>query len=104
MRLERRVLGEAELAAALVELPGWRIEGGKLHRELRFADFAAAWGFMSAAALVSERLDHHPEWFNVYATVRVDLTTHDCGGISPYDLEWARRVERFVGGAAPSVG
>jgi len=87
-----RLLTAPELAAALAELPGWSVVDGKLHRELRFADFSEAWGFMSRVALVAEALNHHPEWCNVWSTVRIDLTTHDVGGLSPYDIEFARRV------------
>jgi 4a-hydroxytetrahydrobiopterin dehydratase len=95
--VERRVLGDDEVRAALGELPGWSLEGGKLHRELSFASFSEAWGFMSRVALVAESLDHHPEWFNVYATVRIDLNTHDVGGISPFDVEFATRVNALLG-------
>ena len=85
-------LGEAELREALDGLPGWSLEGGKLHREFRFADFNEAFGFMTRAALEAERLNHHPEWFNVYARVVVDLTTHDAGGITTLDLDLARHL------------
>ena len=95
--VERRVLNEDEIRMALGDLPGWSLEGGKLHRELRFDDFSAAWGFMCRAALVAEKLDHHPEWFNVYSTVRIDLSTHDVGGVSPFDVEFARRVNALLG-------
>jgi 4a-hydroxytetrahydrobiopterin dehydratase len=94
--VERRVLSEGEIQAALGDLPGWSLEGGKLHRELSFDDFSAAWGFMSRVALVAEQLQHHPEWFNVYSTVRIDLSTHDVGGISPFDVEFAQRVNALV--------
>ena len=95
--VERRVLRDDEVRAALGELAGWSLEEGKLHRELRFASFSEAWGFMSRVALVAESLDHHPEWFNVYATVRIDLSTHDVGGISPFDIEFATRVNALLG-------
>ena len=86
-----------EISARLAELPGWTIEDGKLHREFRFADFGEAFGFMARVALAAQELDHHPEWFNVYATVRVDLTTHDAGGLSPLDFELAARMNAFAG-------
>ena len=95
--VERRVLSEDEIRTSLGELPGWSLEGGKLHRELSFDDFSAAWGFMSRVALVAEQLEHHPEWFNVYSTVRIDLSTHDVGGVSPFDIEFARRVNAIAG-------
>lgn len=90
-------LTTAEIDAALKTLPGWTLSGGKLHREYRFADFVAAFGFMTRAALVAEAMNHHPEWFNVWNQVRIDLTTHDCGGISAKDVELARRMEALAG-------
>lgn len=89
-------LEPSEVEARLAELGGWCVENGKLHREFRFADFNAAFAFMTRAALVAEQLDHHPEWFNVYSTVRVDLTTHDAGGISSLDFELAQRMDEFA--------
>ena len=86
-------LSDAELAEALAGLPGWTLDEGKLHREYRFPDFVAAFGFMASVALVAERMNHHPEWFNVYGTVRVHLTTHDAGGITRRDLELARAMD-----------
>ncbi|WP_439101533.1 4a-hydroxytetrahydrobiopterin dehydratase [Congregibacter sp.] len=68
----------------------WQLnEGGKLEKEFKFDDFNAAWGFMSRVALFAERNDHHPEWFNVYNAVRVELTSHDVGGISGKDIDMA---------------
>ncbi|MDH4016036.1 MAG: 4a-hydroxytetrahydrobiopterin dehydratase [Actinomycetota bacterium] len=93
-------LEPADIEARLASLPGWSIEAEKLHREFRFADFNEAFAFMTRAALVAERMDHHPEWFNVYSTVRVDLTTHDAGGISELDFELATRMNAFAGDAA----
>jgi len=84
------------VARALAELSDWRLVDDKLHREFRFADFTEAFAFMTRAALVAERMNHHPEWFNVYATVRVDLTTHDAGGVTELDLELARHLDRFA--------
>jgi 4a-hydroxytetrahydrobiopterin dehydratase len=89
-------LTEEELQAALASLEGWEIRDGKLHRTFQFADFVAAWGFMSRAALFAERLDHHPEWFNVYRTVKVDLSTHDAGGITALDVEMARKMNALL--------
>ncbi len=89
-------LSEAEVEAALANLPEWSLESGKLHREYRFPGFVEAFGFMASAALVAESMNHHPEWFNVYHTVKIDLTTHDLGGISSADLEMARRFEALA--------
>src|SRR3954471_13431393 len=86
-------LTDTEIAMALSDLPAWKVEGGKLHREYRFTDFIAAFGFMTGAALVAQAMDHHPEWFNVWNTVRVDLSTHDAGGITALDFELARAME-----------
>ena len=90
-------LSEAEIEARLAEVPGWSVVDGKLHRELKLADFNAAFGLMSRVALLAEKLDHHPEWFNVYNQLRIDLTTHDAGGISARDFELAAALNRFAG-------
>ena len=89
-------LSEAELAKALAELPGWRVEDGKLHREWRFADFNAAFGFMTRVALEAERMNHHPEWSNVWNRVVVDLVTHDAGGITELDVGLAKRISELA--------
>ncbi len=93
---ERRVLPPEDVHQALQTLGGWSLLNGKLHREFSFRDFSEAFGFMARAALLAERLNHHPEWFNVYSRVVIDLTTHDVGGISPKDVEFARAVNAFV--------
>ena len=94
-------LSDDDLARALDELnagaPGWSLANGKLHRTFEFRDFVEAFAFMTRAALVAERMNHHPEWFNVYRTVRVDLTTHDAGGITGLDLELARAMNAAAG-------
>jgi 4a-hydroxytetrahydrobiopterin dehydratase len=87
-------LSEAEIEAALERLPGWTIHDQKLHREFKFPDFAHAFGFMAVAALQIEKLNHHPEWLNVYNRVIVDLTTHDAGGITSKDACLAEMLER----------
>jgi len=85
-----------ELEAGLAELQGWTVVNGKLHREYKFPDFSHAFGFMAAAATGIERMNHHPEWFNVYGKVVVDLTTHDSGGITKKDLDLARLLESLA--------
>jgi 4a-hydroxytetrahydrobiopterin dehydratase len=85
-------LSRPEVEAALGSLPGWGIDGEKLHREFRFADFPRAFAFMTAMAIRAEAMNHHPEWFNVYATVKVWLTTHDAGGVSARDLALAHAM------------
>jgi len=90
-------LSQTELAAALPSIPSWTVVGGKLHRVFRFPDFSAAFGFMVRSALAAEKLDHHPDWSNVYDRVEVDLATHDAGGITQLDLELAREMDRLAG-------
>ena len=91
------VLGRDDLEQALASLDGWEVRGGKLHREFAFASFVEAFGFMARAALVAERVNHHPEWFNVYRTVRVDLVTHESGGITERDTALARTMNELAG-------
>ena len=80
----------------LVALKEWNTAQGKLHREYKFSDFAQAFAFMAHAATVAEKMDHHPEWFNVYNRVTVDLSTHDAGGITVLDFELAEKMEKFA--------
>ena len=89
-------LDDEEISRELATLGGWSREGDKLFREFQFADFVAAFSFMTAVALVAEKLDHHPEWFNVYRTVRVHLATHDAGGITARDFELARAMNKLA--------
>ncbi|MBS1121280.1 MAG: putative pterin-4a-carbinolamine dehydratase [Deltaproteobacteria bacterium] len=89
-------LDDATITRELATLDGWTRVGDKLHRSLRFADFVTAFSFMAGAALVAEKLGHHPEWCNVYHTVRIDLTTHDAGGITALDLELARAMSALA--------
>lgn len=84
---------DAELASGLEKLAGWKIENGKLHREYKFPDFPHAVGFMTIAAPGIEKMNHHPEWSNVYNRVTVNLTTHDAGGITHHDFELARLLD-----------
>ena len=86
-------LSDSELKSALAALPGWSIDHAKLHREYKFPDFIHAFGFMSTAALAIEKMGHHPEWFNVYNRVSVDLTTHDAQGITQKDIELAKLLD-----------
>ncbi len=91
--MNRPRLTAAELDAALTALPGWRNIDGKLHREWKFGDFRAAFAFMTKVALAAEAQDHHPEWWNSYATVRVWLWTHDAGGITAADVALASAID-----------
>jgi 4a-hydroxytetrahydrobiopterin dehydratase len=76
------VLDDDELSAALADHPTWEVVDGRLHRELRFAGFAQAFGFMAQVALAAEKLDHHPDWSNSWNKVVVDITNHDAGGLT----------------------
>jgi 4a-hydroxytetrahydrobiopterin dehydratase len=95
----RDKLTDAAIAEALRALPGWRKLDGRsaINRTYTFADFNQAFGFMARVALVAEKMDHHPEWTNVYKTVSVTLTTHDAGGVSERDLALARRMDQIAG-------
>jgi len=86
-------LTDATIQKHLETLPGWSLQNGKLHREFQFANFVEAFAFMTASALEAEKMNHHPEWSNVWATVKVDLTTHDAGGITELDFQLAERMQ-----------
>jgi 4a-hydroxytetrahydrobiopterin dehydratase len=86
-----------EVDALLGELSGWSLVDGKLHREFAFADFVEAFGFMARAALAAERMNHHPEWSNVWNRVTVDLVTHSAGGITASDADLARALDELAG-------
>jgi 4a-hydroxytetrahydrobiopterin dehydratase len=88
---------EAEILAFIEEMADWTLENDKLHREYVFKDFVQAFGFMAQVALVAESADHHPEWFNVYKRVVVDLTTHEADGITRRDFSLAREMEELAG-------
>lgn len=96
MELELRRLNDDEVAVALARLDGWQLLDGKLSREYVFVDFVEAIGFMMRVAIWAEKLNHHPEWSNVYKVVRVELQTHDVDGISPYDFELAAKMNELA--------
>ena len=89
-------LSEEEIHRRLQDLPGWERAGDRIRRELRFDDFAAAFGFVTRLALRAEKLDHHPEWSNVYDRVRIELSTHDAGGLTALDFELAGEANRIL--------
>ena len=91
-------LSAAERQSGLAQLPGWKEVGGRdaITKTFQFKDFNAAFGFMTRAALVAERMDHHPEWKNVYRTVEVTLSTHDAGGVTDLDLRLAGAMEAIA--------
>lgn len=86
-------LTDAEINAQLEGISGWTVENEKLHKEFQFDSFVEAFGFMASVALIAESMNHHPEWFNVYNRVTVDLATHDAGGISALDFELAKKID-----------
>ncbi|WP_398329006.1 4a-hydroxytetrahydrobiopterin dehydratase [Vulcanococcus sp.] len=90
-------LSADQIQALPEQLPAWSLVNGKLRRELRFADFVEAFGFMSRVALVAEAMGHHPEWSNVWNRVVIELTTHDTGGLSNFDVQLAQRIDALVG-------
>lgn len=83
-------LSDEQIKKELVSLPDWSIVNGKLHKDFVFQDFIEAFGFMSKASMHIEKMNHHPEWFNVYNKLKVDLVTHDAGGITQNDINLAR--------------
>jgi len=96
--MAQKLAGEAR-KSALAGLKGWSEVGGRdaITKKFVFADFNAAFGFMTRAALVAEKLDHHPEWFNVYKTVDVTLSTHDAGGLTARDIALAEAMDKLAG-------
>lgn len=93
---ERRKLSEEEVNSRLKELQGWRLHEGKLHKDFQFKSFIDAFGFMTKVAIAAQSMDHHPEWFNVYNKVSVDLSTHDLAGISTFDFHLAKKMDEFA--------
>ena len=94
MALEK--LNDDHIATHLAALDGWSLVDGKIHKEFQFADFIEAFGFMSRVALAAEKMNHHPEWFNVWNRVTIDLNTHDVGGLSKLDFELAAKIDGFA--------
>lgn len=93
-----RKLDDAQRAEALAALPGWQPTDGRdaIARSFRFKDFNAAFGFMCRAALIAEKMDHHPEWSNVYNRVEVTLTTHDADGLTELDIQLAAAMDAIA--------
>lgn len=89
-------LCDDEVSTRLAALPEWTLREGKLYRELAFPDFVRAFAFMTQVALLAERMNHHPEWSNVYGRVVIHLTTHECGGLSPRDFKLASAIDALA--------
>ncbi len=88
--LEYRKLTDEEVTTQLAEVEGWTVKEGKLHKILEFSSFNEAFGFMTSAAMEIEKMNHHPEWSNVYNRVIINIVTHDVGGLSSYDFKLAK--------------
>ncbi|UUP17396.1 4a-hydroxytetrahydrobiopterin dehydratase [Nitratireductor thuwali] len=97
--MARQKLDRESANEALADIGGWSLseDCGSISRRFEFGDFNAAFGFMSRVAMAAEKLDHHPEWKNVYKTVDVVLTTHDAGGLTELDFKLAKKMNRFAG-------
>ena len=89
-------LSESSIEEKLKNLPGWSVKNDKLYKEFQFNDFNQAFGFMTRAAMEIEKMNHHPEWFNVYNRILVELTTHDAGGITDNDVNLARILNSLI--------
>ena len=89
-------LTQEQIQQALHTLEGWKLKEAKLYRQYTFQDFVQAWGFMSKAAILAEKMNHHPEWSNVYNRVEVYLTTHDAGGITELDTALAKQMNEIA--------
>ena len=96
--MARRALSDQEIEDALAQLPGWTVKDGKLYKEYKFGSFAQALGWMVSVGVFADKMDHHPEWANVYNRVTVSLVTHDLGNvISSWDVNLAKRMEALAG-------
>ena len=84
-----------EIQEGLRELKGWSVQNGKLHKEIEFSNFDAAWNFMTIAVVEIQKMNHHPEWFNVYNKLVIDLMTHDVGCISQNDVNLAKYLDKI---------
>jgi len=97
--MHARKLSDDEISKLMTKLPGWKVQNGKLHREYECRDFVTAFGNMTRVALIAESMNHHPEWFNVWNKVVIDLVTHSVKGISDLDFVFAEKVEEVFSGA-----
>ena len=88
-------LSNNEIDEGLKELNEWTVQNGKLHKEIEFVDFDEAWKFMTIAVVEIQKMNHHPEWFNVYNKLVIDLMTHDVGGISENDMKLAKFLDEI---------
>jgi 4a-hydroxytetrahydrobiopterin dehydratase len=89
-------LSSEQISDELKSLPGWSVKDEKLHKDFEFESFNQAFGFMTRASMEIEKMNHHPEWFNVYNKLTVDLTTHDAGGITENDINLAKTINSLL--------
>jgi 4a-hydroxytetrahydrobiopterin dehydratase len=99
--MAREKLSSAAVDEALTRLNGWTLgsDGGSIARTFEFRNFSEAFAFMTRVALAAEKMDHHPDWSNVYKTVHIRLNTHDAGGLTALDIELAGEIDRLAGGS-----
>lgn len=89
-------LATADIIQRLEQFPEWEFKDNKLYRRLVFEDFVHAFGFMAQVAIIAEKMDHHPEWANVYRTIDIYLTSHDVGGVSERDFKLLEHIEKLI--------
>jgi 4a-hydroxytetrahydrobiopterin dehydratase len=94
-QMKYKKLSENELDETIRAMNGWELEDGKLKKSFRFSNFVEAFGFMTRIALEAEKMNHHPDWSNVYNTVTIKLSTHDAGGITDYDIKLAKVIDNI---------
>ncbi len=94
--MAKDALSAEEVQEALENLSAWQLEEGKLSRTFTFGSFIEAFGFMTRVALHAEKMNHHPEWFNVYKEVKIDLISHDIGGLSERDVALAKKIDGLL--------
>ena len=94
--MARKKLSDTEIQKNLEKLDGWCVENGKLHKHFQFDNFVSAFGFMTQLALIAESMNHHPEWFNVYNRVTIDMSTHDADGITELDFKFAEHANSLA--------
>jgi 4a-hydroxytetrahydrobiopterin dehydratase len=91
-------LSDSEIESEITKIPVWKLINGKLNKSFEFKNFIEAFGFMTKVAMQAEKMNHHPEWFNVYNKVKIDLVTHDVNGISNYDIKLANAINKIQSG------
>src|SRR6266581_1154765 len=92
---EYKKLSQEEIKEEVTKLQGWTVANGKLSKEFEFKDFVKAFGFMTQIAIKAEKMEHHPEWYNFYNRLKIELVTHDLGGISTYDVKLANIIDKL---------